>query len=125
MKYSFQHPFGERTPFPPPPHSTPSDGHGLAVASLVLGILSVVFFCCAWALLPIPLICSVLAIVFSAVSRRLSRRFSGQAIAGLILGILSLTLTVLLFSAIVWLLSIDATTLRELFGEEFAQAFIE
>jgi hypothetical protein len=71
---------------PTPPASSP-DRSGFAIASLVLGIISL----CAW-LLPI---CGIpfsgLGIIFGALSMRSSRR--GMAIAGLILGIIALLLS--------------------------------
>lgn len=57
-------------------------------ASMVLGIISVV--CCC--LGPIGLVLSILAIVFSVVDYRRQKRFTGMAIAGLVLGIVGIIL---------------------------------
>ena len=59
---------------------------GWSVASLVLGIISVVCCCFGYA----SLILGVLAIVFSVLSRKALGYFDGLSIAGLILGIFGL-----------------------------------
>lgn len=59
---------------------------GWSVASLVLGIISVVCCCFGYA----SLILGVLAIVFSVLSRKSLGYFDGLSIAGLILGIFGL-----------------------------------
>ena len=64
-------------------------GKGYAIASLVTGILSLL--CC------IPIISSILAIVFFAVARRQGNK-SGMAIAGLVCGIIGLVLVLMVFS---------------------------
>ncbi len=56
---------------------------GFSVASMVLGILSVICCCLGWS----GLILGTLAIVFSIVSRKVLGYFDGMSIAGLIVGI--------------------------------------
>ena len=56
---------------------------GWSVASLILGIVSVVCCCFGWA----SLVLGALAIVFSLVSRKSLGYFDGMCIAGLVLGI--------------------------------------
>ena len=56
---------------------------GWSVASMVLGIVSVVCCCMGWA----SMLSAVLAIVFAVVSRKSLGYFDGMSIAGLILGI--------------------------------------
>ena len=56
---------------------------GFSVASMVLGILSVICCCMGWS----GLILGALAIVFSIVSRKVLGYFDGMSIAGLIVGI--------------------------------------
>lgn len=67
---------------------------GLAVASLVLGIVGIVFFCLCFVSIP----CNVLAIVFGAVAMNQTKKGEasghGMALAGLILGIIGLLLSV-------------------------------
>jgi hypothetical protein len=72
-------------------------GNGLAVASLVLGIMSFVVFCIpvvTWFSIP----CAILAIIFGIVGRSKARTgapHGGMATGGLILGLLCLALRVL------------------------------
>ena len=80
-----------------PPQSRP--GNGLAIASLVLGIVSTVLFC-VW-YLSIPL--GVLAIVFGAIGGAKAKRGeasgAGMAKTGLILGVVGPVLAVILIIA--------------------------
>lgn len=62
---------------------------GLSIASMILGIVSVVL-CCVW-YISVP--CSVLAIIFGIIGKKKGGR--GMAIAGLVLGIIALALYVL------------------------------
>ena len=73
------------TPPCPPPTAAPSDNAGLATASLVMGILSVV--CCFSGIF------AILALIFGICARRSSRR--GMAIAGIALGSVGLAMTLL------------------------------
>ena len=72
-----------------------------ALASLILGIVSVAsccLCCCiSYFALGVMLICGVLAIVFAILSKKESedKKFSGKALAGLILGIVGVVLVVL------------------------------
>lgn len=63
-------------------------GSGLATASLVLGILSLVLFM-------VPFITSILAIIFGGVAKSKGNK-SGMATAGLVCGIISLVFWILL-----------------------------
>lgn len=69
---------------------------GLAVASMVMGIISVPFLC-AW---PLSLVCAVLALVFGFVSRaqcaRENRAGAGMALAGIILGFVPIGLVLVI-----------------------------
>ncbi len=65
---------------------------GMAIAALVLGILSLPLVCCWWAGLPL----SVLAIIFGSLGLK-SRDQSGLATAGLVLGIIAACLVGFLF----------------------------
>jgi hypothetical protein len=73
-----------------------STGNGLAIAALVLGCCSVFFF---WLYGIVP----VLAIIFGGVSinqaKKLNRKPSGMAVAGLTLGIIFTAIAVLVFAA--------------------------
>lgn len=63
---------------------------GFAIASLVLGIVSIV--CCC--LEVVSVVCSILAITFAVLSRRQLGEFHGMAIAGLVCGIIGLAVAV-------------------------------
>ncbi len=65
---------------------------GFAVASLVLGIISIV--CCC--LYPVALALGILAIVFAVINRRQAGTFSGLSTAGLVLGIVGTVLALYL-----------------------------
>ncbi|HZK34280.1 MAG TPA: DUF4190 domain-containing protein [Bacillota bacterium] len=67
------------------------DRKGMAVASLVLGIISVVLFCLWYLSLP----CAVVGLILGIMSLKSSGR--GMAIAGLVISIVTLVITVLLF----------------------------
>jgi Domain of unknown function (DUF4190) len=80
---------------PPGPHAPPQQTDGMAVASLVLGIVGLVLTITVW----IGPICDVLAIVFGAMARRRLPEGApnrGMATAGFVLGIVGLVLTVAL-----------------------------
>jgi uncharacterized membrane protein len=74
----------------------PNNGKGLAVASMVLGILAFVgHWCCCGGLL-----FAILAIIFGVCAKGVMRRTgdydgSGMATAGIILGIIDLVLSLL------------------------------
>lgn len=63
---------------------------GLSIASMVLGIISIVAFCSTW----IAIICSILAIIFGVIGKK--KGGAGMAKAGLICGIIGLCLQVAL-----------------------------
>jgi len=70
---------------------------GFRIASLVLGIVSLVIFCIWYLSIP----CAILAIVFSVLAKKKSGK-SGMTTAGLVLGIVTLAiLAVVLFLGII------------------------
>ena len=82
--------------------NTKVESKGLGIAAMVLGIISLVFWCVWYISIP----CAILAIVFGAVGRKKAGK--GMAITGLVLGIITaclLALTILfgvtLFSSII------------------------
>lgn len=87
----------------PPPTS------GLATASMVLGIVSLVFFC-AW-YLAFP--CAVVAIVLGAVAKSKTNRGlatgSGMATAGIVCGIISIGLVILIIVGLLSFLGFAAS----------------
>ena len=85
-------------PPPPPPGYGQGPGNGNAVAGLVLGICSILFFfMCYFGLLPINLVCGILGWVFGtkgmrAVDRGETTQGRDMAKAGRILGIVGTVL---------------------------------
>lgn len=76
-----------------------SESKSMGITSMVLGIVGAVMF-----FLPhIAIICSILAIIFGAVG--LKRKGKGMAIAGLILGIATLSLYVIVIIGLVGFVS--------------------
>ena len=78
----------------------PQGTNGLAIASLVLGLVNVIP--CFW-LFPIP---AVLAVIFGFVSRSQMKKMgsdkgSGLAIAGLVIGVVFLIISVVTWVAVV------------------------
>jgi len=70
-------------------------GNGVAVASLVLGLVSVVLMCIWYVAMP----CGILAIIFGVGGRKNAREGAsggGMATAGLVLGLLGLLLPIVL-----------------------------
>lgn len=59
------------------------DGKSMAVASLVLGIVS--FFCCGT-------ICSILGLIFGIISKKRQPENNGMATAGIVLSIITLVI---------------------------------
>ena len=79
----------------------PNNGSGFAVASLVLGILSIVMllFCSG-----INLIAAILAIVFAFVAKAKCGKMPTAAIIGLILGVIGIVVTVCLIGFVIYVL---------------------
>ena len=66
------------------------ESKGLSIASMVLGIVSLVLFCFWYVSIP----CAILAIIFGVIGKKKGGR--GMAIAGLVLGIIAIAVVVLL-----------------------------
>lgn len=71
--------------------TNPNNKKGLAIASLVLGIVSIVLFCLWYICIP----CAILALIFGIIARKESPNGNGMATAGIVLSIISLALCVL------------------------------
>lgn len=67
------------------------ESKGLSIASMVLGIISVVLFCIWYISIP----CAILAIIFGIVGMKKGGR--GMGIAGLVLGIVALAILVVIY----------------------------
>src|SRR5205085_4147524 len=78
--------------------AVPRPASGMAIASLVLGIISIVLFCISYVSLP----CAILAIVLGALGR--SKASAGQAggkgmaTAGMIMGLVAIGLVIIAFA---------------------------
>lgn len=70
--------------------TAPEEKKGLSVAAMILGIISLVFFC-VW-YLSIP--CAIIAIVLGVLGRKKGGK--GMATAGIVLGIIAIILVVLI-----------------------------
>lgn len=70
--------------------SAPAEKKGLSIASMVLGIVGLV--CCCFWYIAIP--CSILAIIFGILGKKKGGK--GMAIAGLVLGIIAISLYAIL-----------------------------
>ncbi len=79
------------------PTGTPSQpGSGLAIAALVVGIVSLVLFCIPYIALPAAVVAVVLGAVARSKASRGEAEGKGMATAGLICGIISGLLAILL-----------------------------
>lgn len=67
-----------------------NESKGLSIASMVLGIVSVVTLCVSY----VSIACAVLAIIFGIIGRKKGGK--GMAITGLILGIITLSIDILI-----------------------------
>lgn len=89
----------------PPTEGKQNAGRPFAIASLVCGILGVLSCCCCIYLF--NLILGTLAVVFSIVATKKSKKMPGLAIAGLILGILALIIFLCMFAFEAWISSLS------------------
>lgn len=69
--------------------NAPVEKKGMSIASLVLGIISLVLFCYIYVSIP----CAILAIIFGVLGKK--KGGAGMAKAGLVLGIIALAIAVL------------------------------
>ncbi len=90
----------------------PPATNGQAVASLVLGLVSLVLMCVWYIALP----CGILAIVFGVLGRGSAKRGAprgGMATAGLILGILGVVIPLMLVLGVLALIGIGGPSILE------------
>ncbi len=66
------------------------ESKGLSIASMVLGIISVVLFCIWYISIP----CAILAIIFGVIGK--NKGAKGMAIAGLVLGIVAIAIVLII-----------------------------
>lgn len=71
-----------------PPQNTDRTSNGLAIVSLVLGIVSIVLSCCVFG----GFLFGALALIFALLSRGKEHKFDGMAIAGIVTSIVGMLL---------------------------------
>lgn len=89
--------FEQQTPFTPPP-AGPSGGNGMAIASMVMGILAVLFCCCLF-YLSIPL--SIGGLITGIIALKKQYPGKGMAIAGIVTSSVAIVLAIILILAFV------------------------
>ena len=96
--------------FTPPQHQ---ETNGYAIASLILGVVSVVLCSCTC----ISIVTSILAIVFAVISRK-GQPMDGKALGGMICGIIALVIIVVSIVAMVFFIAETNTEdLMEFYGD--------
>lgn len=85
---------------------------GLATASIALGIVSIVTFCCLYAALP----CGALAIILGLLSRGGEMTFSTTGKIGIILGIVGLVITIALYAFVIVMMVTNPDFLTQMYG---------
>lgn len=83
------------------------ESSGLSIASMVLGIISIVLFCIYYVSIP----CAILAIIFGVIGRKKGGK--GMAIAGLVLGIIALSLDILAVAGVATFFTTLSETITE------------
>ena len=83
------------TPMYPTTPAAPPQGNGLAVAGMVLGIVSLALFCVYWLAIP----CAIVGLILSIIGLKKSKvvgKGRGMALAGVITSIVALGLAILI-----------------------------
>lgn len=101
--YQFQNDSGNNNGGMPPVNlGTPAkNGHGMALASLILSIVSILllfFGCCCINLIP-----AIVAIVFAAISAKRDKKMSAMAIIGLVVAIICIVLSLILLGLVIYI----------------------
>lgn len=81
--------------FNAPVDNQPEGGKGMAVASMILGIVSIVMLCCSQY---ISLPCAIIGLILGIVHKKKNGK-NGMATAGVVCSIISLVLSILLIIA--------------------------
>lgn len=87
------------------------DGKGMAIASMVLGIISIVLSCCFYY---IAMPCAIISLILGAVSLKKSPNNKGMATAGIVLSII--TLIVAVVTIILLVAGVSTGILSEIMG---------
>ncbi|MBP3325756.1 MAG: DUF4190 domain-containing protein [Coprococcus sp.] len=75
---------------------SPQGSAGLGIASMVLGIVALVFSCCLYY---VSLPCAIVGLILGGVSLSKKKPGKGMAVAGLVCSIVSLVPTIIIISA--------------------------
>lgn len=127
------HPYGpeyngtEQTQNPPPPRYDYLYGEekkpwgGFAIASLVLGIISLLC-CCLWY---ISLACGALSVVFAIIQKKRAGDMGGMALAGMVCGIVGAVIAILIFGYSLTLTLTNPDWIEDFYGNsvEYASIF--
>lgn len=100
------------------------DGKNFAIASLILGIVSILTICCCC----INLIPAILAIVFAVIAKKRDGKMPTMALIGMILAIVAIVLTLILFGFLFAAASGNGDvpqTLDQAFMETYGMSFRE
>ncbi len=76
---------------------TDKGGNGMAIASMVLGIVALVFGCCLWY---ISFPCSIVGIILGGVSLAQKRGGKGMAVAGVVLSAIAIVVAIIVLVAL-------------------------
>ena len=110
-------PFAQPYVKTPPMQNEKKDYSGFAIASLVLGIVSVLPLCC------VNVITAILGIIFSLISIKSSKK--GMAIAGLILSIIAIIIAFITFIVFIIELATATPYAMDNSFNEFFEYFLE
>lgn len=104
----------------------------LSITSMVLGILAILSCCCCCAsviFIPVMGLLGVGAIVLAIIVKVKTGKFDGMALAGLILGILSIIVCLIAVAMLLYVMSIPLEELEKIladaFGEDFSKDFMK
>ena len=114
---NMQSSFEQYSPQPTPP---PKQGNakGYAIASLCLGLGAIFCTCILCCFYYLAIFLSIISIVMAFLSRRDNGgRFSGMAVAGLILGICGLLFFLFCLAVDITIITMPVDELREIFAE--------
>lgn len=77
----------------------PQKGKGMAIASLVLGVLSVISFCCVY----LPIFLGIAGVVLGILSKNGNKKFSTEALIGIILSAVGVVISIGMIAIVMYL----------------------
>ena len=92
--YGPQNPYQNQGGYVQPPYGVPQNegSAGMAVASMVLGLLAIILSCCLY---PVAFLLALIGLILGAVAIKKDTPGKGMAIAGLVLSLISIAIAVL------------------------------